>query len=456
MKQGMFVGLMSLLAGAGLAHGKMQLRPPSDPANTQPATKAVPVEPVPTLPAPAAVSSPLPPAVPAIPSPVPPWVKDTFDAVLCGEHDCERHGEFRAGVEYVLWFFPDRREPRPFATTGLLGQSTLLGSSGDEHLERHLTSGGQLSLGYWMVDENPWVAGHEIRTLGVETRFLFVGQRSVNFRNGTAPAIVRPFFDLNDRSESAIIVAAPGFATGALTAHATMDVWGTEVNVWKNAHYSYPGTTFSVDLMAGFRFLDVDQDLEFGRRTVYNANLAAFPTFLSFAGNQIQEQESFRTRNHFYGAQVGVSGRFFLEGVTVEGAAKLAVGTTNEEVRVEGNQVRTLADGTRTVAQGALLALPSNIGTFRRDKFAQVPELSTNVIWPVMHHVTLTTGFSALLLSRLVRASEQIDRGIDITQIPNYPPATTAVPTGFQRPSVPFEQSSLWLLGIHFGVEITW
>ena len=47
-------------------------------------------------------------------------------------------------------------------------------------------------------------------------------------------------------------------------------------------------------------------------------------------------------------------------------------------------------------------------------------------------------------------------RVIDITQIPNYPPAVRATPTGLNQPNVPFRESDLWLLGGSVGFEVVW
>jgi hypothetical protein len=55
-----------------------------------------------------------------------------------------------------------------------------------------------------------------------------------------------------------------------------------------------------------------------------------------------------------------------------------------------------------------------------------------------------------------VRPTDQINRVIDITQIPNYPPATRVTPTGLNQPTVPFNQTDVWLLGGTLGFEIIW
>ena len=114
------------------------------------------------------------------------------------------------------------------------------------------------------------------------------------------------------------------------------------------------------------------------------------------------------------------------------------------------------SDGSTRTSQGLLLALPSNIGRFSRDKFSQVPELDVGIVVPVLNCLTFRTDFSALYWSRVVRAGEQINRAIDITQIPNYPFADTAQAAGLGLPGVPFKQSDLWVLGVSVGMELKW
>src|SRR5262249_58623491 len=113
--------------------------------------------------------------------------------------------------------------------------------------------------------------------------------------------------------------------------------------------------------------------------------------------------------------------RYDLDCAVVTGQVQLALGTTREEVTIAGSQLRVRPDGSTTVSQGALLALPGNIGRFHRNVFTQVPELSWNVAVPVNDHLTLSTGFSALYWTRIARPGDEVATAIDVTQIPNFP-----------------------------------
>src|SRR5205807_1838370 len=201
-----------------------------------------------------------------------------------------------------------------------------------------------------------------------------------------------------------------------------------------------------------------NSELDISSVSSFSPTIAAGSAFAPFAGNQLRVTDSFTTHNNFYGGQVGIKVKSFqvFDVCTLEGSMRIALGNNSEDVAVSGSQLRFFANGTTAASSGGLLALPSNIGSHHLNKFAQVPEAELKLIYPVGNHLRLSLGFSALYWNNLVRASNQIDRAIDITQIPNNPLAAGAIPTGLARPSVPFTQSDLWLLGINFGVECRW
>src|SRR5262249_48512600 len=145
-----------------------------------------------------------------------------------------------------------------------------------------------------------------------------------------------------------------------------------------------PGTFCSIDLMVGLRYLNLDTDVEIGQETLYNTNLSAHPEFKGFEGNRIQSRESFTSSNNFWGGQVGVRSKLYFEKLILESFFKYGLGTTFEEVNVEGFQLRTMPNGTTTLSKGALLALPTNIGKHHQEKIAQVPEMGFKLSYPVL------------------------------------------------------------------------
>jgi hypothetical protein len=50
-----------------------------------------------------------------------------------------------------------------------------------------------------------------------------------------------------------------------------------------------------------------------------------------------------------------------------------------------------------------------------------------------------------------VRPGDQIDRGLDVTRIPNF--GVPANPLPQPRPAVPFKETDYWAQGINIGLE---
>src|SRR5207244_97933 len=99
--------------------------------------------------------------------------------------------------------------------------------------------------------------------------------------------------------------------------------WGAEANGWANVFHDCPGTIISVDMMAGFRYLDLDQNLDLGAVSVFSPTIPATSPFRPFAGDALRVADSFSTHNRFYGGQVGVAGRWWpFTWMRVDGTAK--------------------------------------------------------------------------------------------------------------------------------------
>lgn len=438
MSKWQLASLAALLVGAGFTYGQAQ-----DPAVAPAPAAGETVAPPPTM-----VETATPASGPA----------EGLKCCLFTAPGLNSRGVWTAEADYALWDLHMRHATFPLATTvppfapaalvpgtpGALNHpgTVVLGSLTDADAVRtEPGSGGRFAVGYWVLEENPWTPGG-LRELGVEATFFFVGQRSGDFMNSTSPFLFRPFFDVTTDAEAAFLVAAPGIATGAIFAHDQLNLWGAEINGWKNVCHDCPGTTVSVDVLAGFRYLDMDQRLNLGSVSVFTAAVPAFPT--AAAGDRLLILDSFATHNHFYGGQVGAAVTWWpMEWFHVQGGFKLALGETVEDIEIAGGQLRQSASGATAALPVGLFAQPSNSGHFRRDKFTEVPEFTGRVEAPLLSCLTLSVQVSALYWSRMAEAGLQIDRAIDFTQVQG-------------RPSVPFTQSDLWLLGLSVGLEYTW
>jgi hypothetical protein len=372
-------------------------------------------------------------------------------------------GLFSFGVEYLLWFFDPEEVPPPLLSTD--PNTFLFGSSPfvqGENLRPTLSfderplSGARFTLGYWFPDQELVMPGTPpLWSRGIEVQGFFLGERSIDFGNDTSPELTRPFFDLNNRQESAFLIGAPGVATGNLFGSASVDAWGLEANGRMNVYHNAPGTFVRVDVLGGYRYMNFTSNLNINSQSVFANNLAAFPSIASFAGNRLDVTDVFDTSNDFHGGQVGARVEFLGPLLLLSTTLKFALGGTQQEIDVFGQQVRTAANGSRTTSSGGLYALPSNSGHFSRNRISLLLEANFNLAFAISKHCTIFGGYTVLGWTDVVRPVDQIDRVLDITQIPNFP-SGGATPTGLGRPNLPFRERSLVIHGLNVGAAFTW
>jgi hypothetical protein len=341
--------------------------------------------------------------------------------------------------EYLLWGIKDSRYP-PLVTTsppdsfgilGLPGTTVLFGGGS---VDNELRSGGRFTFGFGLPN---WDA------TAIETTFLFLNERTIGFAadSNQFPVLARPFFNLNDGIEFSQITASPGVATGRIDLSSSSRLWGGEINLRR---FLWAGPAWTVDWLIGFRYLDLDEQLQISE----NVNVLVG----DLAGSQSLVYDSFATRNRFYGGQLGLVGRRNLGGWSVDVWGKVAFGDTTQKVNIVGNQVVVSPTGESTNFTGGLLALDSNIGNHSRNQFGVVPEFGVKVGYQLTSNLRLFVGYNVLYWSSVLRPGDQIDRVLDVTRIPNF--STGSPPVSQVRPVVLFKDSGFWAQGATFGLEL--
>jgi hypothetical protein len=131
----------------------------------------------------------------------------------------------------------------------------------------------------------------------------------------------------------------------------------------------------------------------------------------------------------------------------------VALGVTDEDIDINGTTVIAPPGRPVVVANGGLLALPSNIGRFDRNRFAVVPEVDLNVGYQITPYVRAFVGYTFLYWSNVARPGDQIDRVINPAQLPTTP-VTGAQTFGPARPAPLLRDTDFWAQGINFGVEV--
>jgi hypothetical protein len=418
MRKGFLGCVTVLLAFAGLALGQA-------PA------------PVSDAPAPGAAEE----AGPAIPEPVPSAEEAPAEKQIT-EHRPDRFW-FRA--DYLLWWIKDSHTP-PLVTTGsptdplpgALGQpGTAILFGGNLNYEER--SGARFTGGLWFDDAQQF---------GLEAGYFFLGVRSAQFTATSAglagsPVLARPFFDVLTGGEDASLVALPGVAAGTVSVSAPSYLQGFETNLLASLWQASHGR---VTLLAGFRYLDLHEDLDIGESDQILPGSPVFP------GDTIAVGDHFDTRNNFYGGQAGLRASFQRDAWELEGVAKVALGATHEVVTISGATSILPPGGPAQNFPAGLLALPSNSGTFSRNVFAVVPEGELNLGYHVTRWLRAYVGYTFLYCSDVVRPGDQIDRTINRQQVPT---SLLAGPlTGPARPAFSFVGTGFWAQGVNLGLEL--
>lgn len=358
-------------------------------------------------------------------------------------------------ADYLLWWLKSQPSPGPLVTIGsagdaipgALGQPNTRVLFGNQNINENPYSGIRLGAGYWFGSE---------RRIGIEGSYFLLEKQTQFYSAGSGntgtPVIARPITFVPGGVQGSEVSSFPGELVGATAVAASTRLFGWETNV---AFRAARQGNFTWDVIAGFRSLDLNESL-----VIHDHLTPLLPDgFLTFRGvangvnppSTLSDFDSFHTSNKFYGAQVGSrfdwrSGRIHANVLT-----KLALGTTQELVTINGS-TSVFTPGAATVtAPGGILAQPTNIGRYYRSEFGVVPEIGLNLGYQVTPHIEVLMGYSFLYWNSVVRPGNTVDHTGNASQIPSdqgFVPGAAVPP----RPAFGFNSSDFWAQGINFGL----
>ena len=379
-------------------------------------------------------------------------------------------GRWWGGAGAVLWSVKPASVPT-LATTGTNASLGVLGDPGTTtlfggNLDGQTRVGGQFTAGYWL-DPN--------QTKGIEGSFFFLGNPSDNSHATTSGAagsslITRPFINAITGLQDGQLVGFPGVTGGGVDVHSHSQFLGAGVNgifnlcgsgcctsccatdccqtgygTGQNSYYNNDG--YRVDLLGGFRYLNLNENL-----TIVE-DITVLPTApLPFVpGSTILVTDSFQTRNNFYGGQIGLRAERRWGGWFGNVANQIAIGSNHQDVFINGNTVFTTPPAAPIQQPGGLLALPTNIGSYSRDRFSVVPQASLNIGRQVTPNLRVYAGYTLMYWTNVLRPGDQIDPVVNPTQLPTAAGPSALV--GPARPAFAFNETNIWAQGVNLGVE---
>jgi hypothetical protein len=367
---------------------------------------------------------------------------------------------FYISAEYLLWWFKKSHVPVPLVTTtsrpdltptaalGQDGTSILLGNQNLDTSTRH---GGRITAGLWCDDR---------REIGVEASYFFLASHTVtqsvsSSGEANAPILAVPFFADDLGMETTFVLASPSTLAGAATLSLTSRLQGAELN---GAVRVCRGGAFGLDVLAGFRFVELRENLSFATTSLGIES----PGAGSNNGLILNTLDQFNTHNRFYGGQLGVRAEYRMGDLFVGARAKLALGDMHQVALIDGSATTNFFNApaggpftgvpTQILPGSGIFAQPTNIGRTSRHEFEAVPEIGVSVGYEFMDGVRAFVGYDLLYLSSVLRPGNQIDRTITFSQTLQNTIAGNASAPG-DRPIVPLAGSSFWAQGVNFGVE---
>lgn len=358
---------------------------------------------------------------------------------------------FWAEADYLLLWTKSAQTP-PLVTTGPLNaigpgnapgtigvNGTLPVQGGDVKLDP--ASGVRFVLGGWCDDGCKY---------GVEASYFYLERTTDHSAAsggtaGSTPLSV-PFFNafINMESSAPIALDRPINPIGGRAELSLNErVWGAEALALCCLHEV---RGFRLDLVGGYRYLNVEESLDFNTAT---SNVGQNDIFVT--------RDSFRCSNEFHGAQIGLRNQIYAGRVFFRGAAKLGLGNMHQETRIDGsfvtNDFPQLAGQTR-VFPGGYFTQPTNIGTYSRNRIAFIPEVTTGMGLHLCPWLRVSVSYTFLYITSVMRPGDQMDRAINPTQAPAITGNPNPALMGAPRPASLPDSSDFWLQGLSFGLEM--
>ena len=169
-----------------------------------------------------------------------------------------------------------------------------------------------------------------------------------------------------------------------------------------------------VDGTFGYRYYNMSDHLDIHEKV-----------FITNTGTQVQVgtafgiDERFHASNTFHGGELGMVARVDKGCWSFEFLAKMALGNNHQRVLIDGQTVVAVPNQTPVTYQGGLLALPTNIGVYERDRFAIIPQFGMEVGLPgdraTLGSTSVTTCSSGITSSAPATRSTW---NVNPTQIP--------------------------------------
>jgi len=375
----------------------------------------------------------------------------------CAEPECFRWicdppgkcGRNWVDVDYLLFFSDGYRVPNlvtsspagtPRDAAGVLGNPGTSLLSGGQTLGDGNVNGWRISMGRWLDDcGNVAITGD---------LFGLNQSDSTTFPSDPNTIVARPFFnsDPSVNAQDSELVNFPGVVDGTISITNSTDIFSGGVGIQRRLCCCVDQCNCSakrVDLLFGYRAFSLEESLVISESLTSSASSG----FVS-AGTTFDVTDWFETENSFHGVEIGLLHTWQRQRWTWEALTKVALGNVRQRVRIDGETVIGVPGADPFVQPYGLLATPTNIGVYERDKFGVFTQAGLEVGYQVNCRLKLKAGYTLMFLSDVVRPGSAVDLNVNATHIDPLVPVS-----GPNQPAFNWSSESLILHGLNFGVE---
>lgn len=335
------------------------------------------------------------------------------------------------GAEYLHWWVKDAPLSVPLVSTGpdqnkegflINSNSTILygapfapATGGNDKQSFPGFSGGRFTLGYWLDDAQRYAV--EGRAFLLQSRTAgFAAQGDANGNPGMRVPVFNnvPYapggmvdtetgLNLVPQTEDGVPISLPDEVAGGVRISNSLQFGGADLT---GVISLFRGPSWEVSGLAGATFLQLSEAFNL------RVNLTGVPTSAMFGGQSGWAVDEFKTRNRFYGATLGLRGRYSYGPVFVEGSGRVSFGASQEVLTVHGGYVDFGTQFASSSGPYGIFAMPANSGTFSQTHFAVAPEVQAKIGYDFTPSVAVTVGYDLLYISNVIRPGDQINRNI--------------------------------------------
>ncbi len=316
---------------------------------------------------------------------------------------------FWARGEYVNVSLDGQVAPPLVSTSGpgtSLADAGILGSSGARTLYGgNEIGGGSRSGGRFEIGRYFGGLG-----LGLSASILFADDANNQFTadSSTYRILARPYVDVSPAAmgSDADLLGYPGQYAGSVNVESTTqfaagDVLLRAMLVSQNDR--------QLESFIGYTYLQLDDNLRIDASQRILGTSGGLPI-----GTLIDRTDHFEATNRFNGAAFGVRTETSWGHWSLASMLKLGIGNTSSTVTAGG--LSRTSGPSPSIRNGGLLVQGSNSGSRDYEEFAVSPELRLLLSRQLPYGWSASVGYQFLYLSRVLRAGEQIDPFLNLTQ----------------------------------------